>query len=289
MLRAHPLRLPVLLIALLALGASRPAGLLPSAAAEGADLSGLIAPELTFPAGLNGVERGTTLSSLRGKVVWLKFWLRDCPRCQKSMPAAQRLHELYGDSGLVVLTVVHQYGPDQVRPLLQQKGWTFRVGCDPAGTLAQAYQVNHRPTDYVIGVDGRVRASNAAPEQLILSELAAYRVRELGRVPEPLKGVSDLVSAGQYGEALKVALKAAAGPDAPPEVRAFAERFEALVRTKATVEIARANSLWRLQELEAARSAFDALATGYAGTALAEQATQARAAFLAAVPPSAPR
>lgn len=276
--RAFALTLCALLLALQAGGAVR------SASAEGADLTGLIAPEIAFPSGLNGVERGTTLSSFRGRVVWIKFWLRDCPRCQKALPVAQRMHELYGDSGLVVLTVVHQYAPDQVRPLLQQKGWTFRVGCDPTGALAQAYQVNHRPTDYVIGVDGRVRASNGAPESLILSELAAYRVRELGRVPEALKSVSDLVGAGNYGAAWKLARELAAAADASAEVRAFAYRFEALATLKLDTEVARANVLWRRQELEPARAAFEALVSGYAGTPLADKAVQARAAFASAQP-----
>ena len=36
-------------------------------------------------------------------------------------------------------------------------------GCDPPGTSPGRYGCVHRPTDYVIGIDGRVAASNGAP------------------------------------------------------------------------------------------------------------------------------
>ena len=186
----------------------------PAARAEGALLDGLMAPELAFGAGLNGVAPGTTLSSFRGQVVWVKFWLRDCPHCRATLPKVQELHELLGKSGLVILTVVHQYAPEQVKPFLDQSGYTFRVGCDPSGALAQAYQVNRRPTDYVIGVDGRVKSSNGAPEEVIAQELGRYRVAELGRVPAGLEAVKEKVQAWDYGSALKAVLAAAAAPQA---------------------------------------------------------------------------
>jgi peroxiredoxin len=191
--------------------------------AEGATLTGLLAPELTFPTGLNGIERGQTLSAYRGKVVWLKFWLRDCPRCRKTLPLAQELHELYGKSGLVVLTVVHQFAPDQVRPFLEKEGYTFPVACDPTGALAQAYQVNHRPTDYVIGVDGRVKVSNNGPED-VLRRAGPLPGRGVGRVPAGLESARDEVRAWRYDRPSS-RRAAAAAAEAPAEVRDFAARL----------------------------------------------------------------
>lgn len=263
----------------LALGGGPAAG---RASAEGAELTGLIAPELVFPSGTNGIERGATLSQLRGKVVWLKFWLRDCPRCRKTLPDAQRLHELYGGSGLVVLTIV-QYPPDQVAPFLKQAGYTFRVASDPTGSLAQAYQVNHRPTDYVIGADGRVRTSNGAPLDVLLGELAQARVRELGRLPPGLEGVRPAVEAWDYATAWRTVQRAAAATDASAEVRAFAERFEPLVRAKFLERLQTAQAHWRRKELAEARALYQTLSDGFAGTALEAPAKEALEAFLAGV------
>jgi hypothetical protein len=212
------------------------------------------------------------------------------------LPEAQRLHDLYGESGLVVLTVVHQYGADQVKPFLddppplgagQRKPgpYTFRVASDPTGSLAQAYQVNHRPTDYVIGVDGRVLISNGWDLEKIRSELAKFRKNELGSVPAGLPGVSEAVASGElgnYGEALRLAQAAAARPDASAEVKAFAARLEPLARRKLEEALAVARVHQKSENAGAAREAYEGLAKAYADTPLAERAKGARDAFVAA-------
>lgn len=264
-------------------GPSLPLGGPRAASAEGAQLDGLMAPELSFPDGLNGITRGTSLSSLRGRVVWIKFWLRDCPRCQRTLPEAQRLHELYGHAGLVVLTVVHQYGPDQVRPLLTQKGYTFPVGCDPTGALARAYQVNHRPTDYLVASDGRVRFSNGAPTEVLLAELGEARARELGRLPQSLDPVVALVRQWRYGAALREAEARASAPEATPELKAFAQRFGPLALERLAGRVQTANAHWRLKETEAARLLFAEIVGDAGGTPFEAKAREAQAAFEQAV------
>lgn len=252
------------------------------ASAEGAVLDGLMAPELTFPAGLNGIARGQSLSSFRGKVVWIKFWLRDCPHCRKSLPLAQQLHELYGNSGLVVLTIVHQYAPDEVKPFMDQHRYTFPVACDPTGALAQAYQVDRRPTDYVVGIDGRVRVSNSGPEDVLQDELARFRLAELGKVPAGMEGARERVRAWDYGAALKLARAAAEPVSAPAEVRDFAQRLEALAGERLAADIARAQVLVRLGRADEALALLRSLAAGFAGTPHEARAREALAAREAA-------
>lgn len=269
----------LLLAALLLIGAGGR-----TAAAEGANLDGLMAPEMTFPAGLNGVAAGTTLSSMRGRVVWVKFWLRDCPHCRKTLPAAQEMHELYGGSGLVVLTVVHQHGPDQVQPFLKQQGYTFPVASDPTGALAQLYQVGRRPADYVVDHKGRVRVSNSAAEDVILTLLAEQRVAELGRVPAGMEGVKQSVQAWDYGAALRQASAAAGAADASVEVRDLAARVEALAARRLPADIERARVLWRRNRLDEAAKLFQRLAAGYEGSKHADVAAAALSEFQAAQP-----
>lgn len=268
---------PALLALACLLAAGLPCASPREARAEGAVLDGLMAPEMTFPAGLNGIARGQTLSSFRGKVVWIKFWLRDCPHCRKSLPLAQQMHELYGQSGLVVLTVVHQYGPDEVRPFMDQQRYTFPVACDPTGALAQAYQVDRRPTDYVVGVDGRVRLSNRGPEDVLQDELARFRAAELGKVPAGLEAAREKVRAWDYGAALKLARAAAEPVEATAEVREFAQRLEALAGQRLSADVARAQVLLRLGRGDEGLGLLRSLAQGYAGTPFEAQAREALA------------
>jgi hypothetical protein len=191
-----------------------------------------------------------------------------------------------------VLAIVHQHGPDQMRKFLEdppalpsdppgfkRPPYTFRVASDPSGALAQAYQVNHRPTDYLIGIDGRVRTSNGAPEDVILKELALYREKELGTVPIGIEGVKDSVKGWKYGKALKLAKAAAAKPEAPAEHREFAARLEALVKGKVEADIEFANALARLKDSARAKQAFEALVGDYADTPFAARAKEALDAF----------
>src|SRR5262245_46089628 len=75
-------------------GASRPA------AAAGWDLTGRMAPEIRLSDGLNGASEATTLASLRGKVVCLKFWLTGCPVCRGTLPEFQAIHDSYSSQGV---------------------------------------------------------------------------------------------------------------------------------------------------------------------------------------------
>src|SRR6266851_5874494 len=41
----------------------------------------------------------------RGKVVVVNFWASNCPPCRESFPKFIKMHEKYGDKGLVVISV----------------------------------------------------------------------------------------------------------------------------------------------------------------------------------------
>src|SRR5262245_40065869 len=72
---------------------------------EGAELVGTRAPEWS---GIRWIQGGPlTLAGLRGRVVLLRFWLADCPFCERTAPALRELDERYRERGLVVVAVHH--------------------------------------------------------------------------------------------------------------------------------------------------------------------------------------
>jgi len=268
------------LLFLVAIALLLPLAHLAPAAGEGLNLDGRLAPELTFTTGMNGIAPGTSLSSFRGKVVWLKFILRDCPRCRATLPHAQELHERWGGSGLVVLAVVHQYGPDEMAAFLSQNGYTFPVGTDRDGSLAARYGVQHRPADYVIGIDGRIVASNAAPDTVLRTELGRYRLARLGAVPAEMNAVRDAVWNWDYGTALRTTEAAvAAGPDVTPEVRALDERVRVQAREELEARLALAGRYEGRRDLAGAQAIYDRVVEHFRGTSLEAVAAAARAAF----------
>lgn len=248
--------------------------------ASGSNLDGRMAPDMTFPDGANGVAPGQSLSDYRGqKVVWVKFVLRDCPHCRRTLPRAQQLHERWGGSGLVVLVVVHKYGAAEITPFIRQFGYTFPVGSDPTGSLANRYGVRDRPTDYLVGIDGRVRASNGASDEAILNALAEYRVARVGALPASLAAVRTAVWNWKLGEALQLVEAAAAAPDADAGVREAAARVEALAAEELAARLEMAVGLERRRQIAEARNLHERIVEAFQGTSLEARASQALADF----------
>jgi peroxiredoxin len=247
-----------------------------SALAGGANLDGQMAPEVTLQDGLNGASAATTLQSLRGKVVLIKFWLTRCPICRGTLPAYQGLHDRYGRSGVVCLSIVIDT-PAGVGPYLREAGWTFPVGCDPQRTTASRYGMSRYPGDYVIGVDGRVRFSNGFPIQVIEEELRRQRVVELGEVPASLREVRDAVEEGDYGLALR--LGEAAAKDGADDVRAAVERLSQIARQRQDNRFLRAEALARRGSFADARAELERTVTAFGGTSLEARAKERLDAF----------
>lgn len=249
-------------------------------------LDGRKAPDFTFPDGID-LEAGTRLSSFRGDVVWIKFVLRDCPRCTDELPRANERHERWGGSGLVVLVVMHEHPPEAFGEAYARQGHGFRVGCDPKGAMARAYGVGRRPTDYVVGIDGRVVASNGAPDSVLRRELARRRVARIQPVPAGLEDVRDLVWSWEYGEALRIAAGRRAKTAADEDHAAFFARVERDATAELEGRIAYARRLAASERRARAVQVLDLLVAHFEGTALHARAKAARAALRARPDPSA--
>ena len=243
------------------------------ASAAGTNLDGRPAPEIRLAAGFNGATASTTLTSLRGKVVCLKFWLTHCPICRGTLPVFQRLHERYGKSGVYCLAVVIDR-PEGVAPYLREAGWTFPVGCDPAGTYSNQYGVHHFPGDYIIGVDGIVRSSDNFSESVIAEELRKFRVAEWGEVPEALRAARDAVEDGDYGEALRQGEATAKPADAPEAVKAAVARLVEIARRRQDNRFARADAFVAAGNPAAARDVLQKVVSDFRATSLEERAKQ---------------
>jgi peroxiredoxin len=132
---------------------------------EGAELIGTPAPEWR---GITWIQGGPLkLSDLRGKVVLLRFWLGDCPYCERSAPALRALDREFRDRGLVVVGLHHPKS-EAARDLrwvarrAAELGFEFPVGQDPEWTTIRAYGVGthfHRFTSvsFLIDSEGTIR------------------------------------------------------------------------------------------------------------------------------------
>jgi peroxiredoxin len=132
---------------------------------EGKELLGAPAPEWK---GIRWIQGGPlTLAGLRGKVVLLRFWLADCPYCERTAPALRELDSRFRDRGLVVVGIHHAKSartrnPEKVALAARELGFTFPVGMDDTWATLKAYGVGtvfrrFTSVSFLIDASGTIR------------------------------------------------------------------------------------------------------------------------------------
>ncbi len=99
-----------------------------------------------------------TLSSLKGKPVWINFWATWCPPCKEEMPIMERHYQEYKDKGLVILGVDVQEKESDVSPYIKAGGYSWTFVIDKTGKVTDTYHVNGLPSHYFVDKDGLIQA-----------------------------------------------------------------------------------------------------------------------------------
>lgn len=118
------------------------------------------------------------LQSLRGRVVYVDFWASWCTPCRQSFPWMKALESTYGGSGLSVMAVNLDHDQADAQRFLRMFKPNFPIIFDPAGTLAQRFNVMAMPTSVLIDRTGKIRYEHAG---FLLKQRAAYeqQIRDL--------------------------------------------------------------------------------------------------------------
>jgi len=124
----------------------------PSGDLEAKPFPGYPAPDFILE-DLDGNE--VSLSSLRGKAVYLNFWATWCTPCVKEMPSLQEVYDKYGDRVAIYAVNVGE-SRAVVSEFLEENGYTFTVLLDEDRVVAHRYQVRGIPTNIFIDSRGVV-------------------------------------------------------------------------------------------------------------------------------------
>src|SRR5579863_589787 len=106
-----------------------------------------------------------SLSSLRGKVVFLNVWATWCGPCREEMPSIETLYEEFSkDRDFVVLAVSQDSeGRSAVDSYVRKNGYKFTVLLDPQNQVGDAYDVSGIPETFIIDRTGRIVAHHVGP------------------------------------------------------------------------------------------------------------------------------
>ncbi len=111
------------------------------------------APNWTMPLSTGGT---LSLSSLRGKPVYLNFFATWCPPCKEEAPFISKMQQQYASRGLQVVGVDELESASQAQSFRKQFHLVYPAVVD-GGTLQAQYLVNGLPVHVFIGRDGIIR------------------------------------------------------------------------------------------------------------------------------------
>ena len=122
-------------------------------------------PAPSFSARALDSESTVSLSSFRGKVVFLDFWASWCGPCQTAMPLIESLRNEFPAEQFQVLAVNVDQDPAKAKAFLERRKVGYPSVSDPEGRLPSTYGLKTMPTSYLIDRNGVVRAVHAGFRQ----------------------------------------------------------------------------------------------------------------------------
>jgi len=147
---------------------------------------GTYAPDFTLK-DLNGKEY--TLSSLRGKVVFVNFWATWCKSCKEEMPSMQLLYTYLKERNMpfemLAISMDRVTTQKDIDPFARSLGLTFPILLDPWGKTDGRYKLTGVPETYIIDQEGRVAEKIIGPRDWTTVAAVQTIFRLLNITPEP--------------------------------------------------------------------------------------------------------
>jgi cytochrome c biogenesis protein CcmG/thiol:disulfide interchange protein DsbE len=115
-----------------------------------------LAPDFSLPA-ITDRNETITLSTYRGKAVYLDFWTSWCAPCRESLPLLGELHDQLAGEDFAIVTVNLDTYPADGRRLMNEFGIEYPVASDIAGVAADSFGAETLPAAYVIDGAGVIQ------------------------------------------------------------------------------------------------------------------------------------
>jgi cytochrome c biogenesis protein CcmG, thiol:disulfide interchange protein DsbE len=130
---------------------------------------------------LPGNSGSVSLSSLKGKVVYIDFWASWCGPCKQSFPWLNEMQSKYGAKGFQVVGINVDAKTTDAKTFLTEVPAQFTVAFDDKGATPKQYGIKGMPSSVLIDGNGKVisqhtgfrDADKAQLEQSIQKALAS--------------------------------------------------------------------------------------------------------------------
>ena len=126
--------------------------------------TGALAPDFSLPVVGGGPE--VSLSSLRGKVVFVNFWATWCEPCRSEAPSLARLYQgLRGDGfEVLAISIDDPNAAPAIEKFQRDFSFEFPVALDPQKRVYASYQAFGVPETFLIDPAGRLLEHFIGPQ-----------------------------------------------------------------------------------------------------------------------------
>ena len=122
---------------------------------------GQAAPDIEL---FNSNRDKTTLSSLKGSVVFINFWATWCESCVEELPSINRLFSYFDDNtDLKIVTILYKDDIHNALEYMSRNRYSFPVFFTMDSSAAKKYGITGIPESFIIDKKGIVRDKIIGP------------------------------------------------------------------------------------------------------------------------------
>ncbi len=100
-----------------------------------------------------------TSQSLRGKAVFMTFFMRGCEPCKKEVPFLNELQRKYPDTLKILAIGFMERNPAKLKALGIEWGMRYPICVDPGEIAAKVFEVNTLPRGFLLNHNGKLIVS----------------------------------------------------------------------------------------------------------------------------------
>jgi thiol-disulfide isomerase/thioredoxin len=125
----------------------------------------------------------SSITELKGKVVFVNFWATWCPPCLAEMPRMEKevWQRFKSSPDFFMVAIAREQTREEVAPFLKENRLTFPIAPDPTREVFRLFGDGGIPRSYVVGHDGQILFQSVGYNEGEFEQLKRALAKELSK------------------------------------------------------------------------------------------------------------